>query len=79
MITSRVASRTLGGAFSGRASATYVTLAGVGFMLPGERTVLFFSATGTQVFDMAAILFAKRWRSSCRRGALGAVMRKLTG
>jgi hypothetical protein len=69
VITSRVASRTLGGAFSGRASATYVTLAGV----------LFFFATGTQVFDMAAILFAKRWRSSCRSGAIGAVMRKLTG
>ena len=44
-----------------------------------RRSVLLCSATGTLVFDMAAILFVNRWRASYRRGPVEAVMRKLTG
>jgi len=44
-----------------------------------RRSTLYFSATGTLIFDMGAILAATLWRSAHRRGPLEAVMRKLTG
>lgn len=44
-----------------------------------QRSTLFFSATGTLVFDLFAILGANLWRTAHRRGPVEALMRRVTG